>query len=84
MLGYGRGDRPCSRPWRCWCLVSSPRRGESLQSFEGEEDRAGPGPVGGELQRLAAGVAGELAGDVEDPVAQPFGLAHAVFAVETQ
>ena len=34
------------------------------------------------MQRDAAGVAGELAGDVEDAVAQSFGLAALVFAVE--
>jgi hypothetical protein len=32
----------------------------------------------------ASGVAGELAGDVEDPVAQPFGLAEPVFTVERE
>ena len=32
----------------------------------------------------SAGVAGELPGDVQDPVAQPFGLADPVLAVERE
>jgi hypothetical protein len=36
------------------------------------------------VQGEPAGVAGELAGDVQQPVAQSLGLAEAVFAVEEQ
>src|SRR5204862_4418402 len=64
-----------SRSARCW---------QRLDAFERLEDRAGPGPVGGEVKGVAAGVVGELAGDVQDPVAKPFGLAGAVFAVERE
>ena len=63
-------------------LLSQPGAGERLQALEAVEDRVGPGPVGGEVQGDAAGVAGELPGDVQDPVAQPFGLVEPVFAVE--
>lgn len=63
-------------------LVS--RWGERLEAFERLEDRAGPGPLGREVQRDPAGVAGELSGDVQDPVAQPFGFTGAVFAVECE
>jgi hypothetical protein len=49
--------------------------GECLEALEPVEDCVGPGPVGGEVERTAAGVAGQLPGDVQDPVAQPFGLA---------
>ena len=49
--------------------------GERLQALERAVDRCGPGPVGGEVQRGAAGVAGELSGDVQDAVAQPLGFA---------
>ena len=48
------------------------------------EDRGGPGPVGGEVQRELSGVAGELSGDVQDAVAQPLGLADLVLAVERE
>ena len=58
--------------------------GERSQAFEGAEDRCGPGPVGGEVQGDVAGVAGELPGDVQDAVAQPFGLADRVLAVERE
>ena len=58
--------------------------GERLEAFERAEDRAGPGPLGREVQRDPAGVAGELSGDVQDPVAQPFGFTGAVFAVERE
>jgi len=36
------------------------------------------------VQRKLAGVAGEAAGDVQQPVAQALGFADAVFAVEEQ
>lgn len=49
-----------------------------MEAFERLEDRAGPGPLGREVQRDPAGVAGELSGDVQDPVAQPFGFTGAV------
>jgi hypothetical protein len=58
-----------------WCSAGwLAIRRELLQAFERLEDRAGPGPVGGEVQGGAAGVAGELPGDVEDPVAKPLGF----------
>ena len=52
----------------------SAARGERLELLKRAKDRAGPGPVGGEVQRGPAGVAGELPGYVQDPVAQPLGL----------
>lgn len=60
---------------------SGGQRGEALERVG---DRGGPGPVGGQVQRELAGVAGELAGDVQQPVAQALGLADAVLAVEEQ
>ena len=62
----------------------SAARGERLELLERAEDRAGPGPVGGEVQRGPAGVAGELPGDVEDPVAQSLGFAEPVLALERE
>ena len=59
-------------------------RGERLEAFEGAQDRACPGPVGGEVQGRLAGVAGEVPGDVQEPVAQPFGLVELVLAVECE
>jgi hypothetical protein len=46
---------------------------ERLEVFERAEDGSARGPVGREVQRDEARVAGELAGDVQDPVAQPLG-----------
>jgi hypothetical protein len=45
--------------------------GERLEAFEGPEDRARPRPVGWEVEGDPAGVAGELPGDVQDPVVMP-------------
>jgi len=78
-------DRRCGRSSLCggrrgWSVV----RGERLEAFERLEDRGGPGPVGGEVERGAAGVAGELAGDVQDPVAKSLGLADLVLGVERE
>jgi hypothetical protein len=47
---------------------SGGQRGEAL---ERARDGAAPGPVGGQVQYEPAGVAGELAGDVQQPVAMP-------------
>jgi hypothetical protein len=58
--------------------------GERLEAFERAEDRLGPGPVGWEVQGVAPGVVGELACDVQDPVAQPLGLADVVLAIERE
>lgn len=68
-LGRGGGRR------------SGGQRGEALERLG---DGGGPGPVGGQVQRQLAGVAGELAGDVQQPVAQSLGLADGMFAVEEQ
>ena len=58
--------------------------GQAGEAFERRGDGGGPGPVGGQVQRELAGVAGELAGDVQQPVAQVLGLADAVLAIEAQ
>ena len=55
-----------------------------MESFEGAEDCLGPGPVGWEVQGGAPGVAGELPGDVQDPVAKPLGLTDPMLAVERE
>ena len=60
---------------------SGGQRGEALERLR---DGGGPGPVGGQVQRELAGVAGEAAGDVQQPVAQALGFADAVLAVEEQ
>jgi hypothetical protein len=60
-------------------LRSGGQRGEALEC---PRDGGGPGPVGGQVQRELAGVAGEFAGDVEQSVAQPLGLADGVLAVK--
>jgi hypothetical protein len=57
---------------------------QRVQALEGAQDRAGPGPVGGEMQRGAACMAGELPGDVQDAVTKALGLGDAVLAVEGQ
>jgi hypothetical protein len=56
--------------------------GERAESLECVEDRVGPGPVGGEVQCGASGVAGDLSGDVQDAVAQPLWFCDGVLAVE--
>jgi hypothetical protein len=71
LSGLGRGGG-----WR-----SGGQRGEALERVR---DGGRPGPVGGQVQRELAGVAGELAGDVQQPVAQSLGLADGMFAVEEQ
>lgn len=50
-------------------LVSRVR--DRLEASECAEDRVDPRPVGGQVEGHASSVAGELAGDVEDPVAMP-------------
>ena len=55
-----------------------------MEAAEGVEDRGGPGPVGGEVKRVAAGVAGEVAGDVQDPVAQSFGFADSMLVLQAE
>src|SRR5204863_935587 len=72
-------DRRCGRSLLWWSrLAGLAVRWEGLEAFEGVEDRTGPGPVGWEVKGVAAGVVGELPGDVQDPVAQPFGFADPV------
>lgn len=66
--------------WPVWSAV----RWEGLEVLEGLEDGAGPKPVGGEMQGDPGGVAGELRGHVQDPVAQPSRLADLLFAVERE
>ncbi len=56
-------------------------RWERLEAFERAEDRGDPGPVGGEVQGGAPGVAGEWT-DVGITVSQPLGLTELVLAVE--
>lgn len=56
--------------------------GQRLQALEGARDRAGPGPVGGEVQRDPSGMLGKLPGDVQDAITQPLGFAGLVFTVE--
>jgi len=58
--------------------------GERGEAFEGAHDRGGPGPVGGQVQGAASGVAGELGGDVQQPLTQAFGFTDLVFAVQEQ
>ena len=58
------------------------RRRGAVEALERVEDRAGPGPVGGEVQGGLSGVAGDLPGDVQDAVAQPLGFCDGVLAVE--
>ncbi len=55
-----------------------------MQALECPQDRAAAGPVGGEVQGGASGVAGDLPGEVQGAVAQPLGFAGGVLAVEGQ
>jgi hypothetical protein len=57
---------------------------ERVEAFERAGDRAGSGPVGGQMQCGLAGVAGELSGDVQDAVAQALGFGELVLAVERE
>lgn len=61
VFGAGRG---CESAWG----------GKRLEALERVQDRVSPGPVRGEVKCVAARVSGEVAGDVQDPVAQAFGL----------
>ena len=57
---------------------------ERVEALERAEDRGGPGPVSGEVQRRCPGVTGQLSGDVQDPVTEPLGLCEPVLAVERE
>jgi hypothetical protein len=58
--------------------------GQRGEAFERAGDGGAPGPVGGQVQREPAGVAGQAAGDMQQAVAQSLGLAGGVVAVEEQ
>ena len=71
-------------------IEPKPHGGGNVRAFDGEADarlrqavRDEPDATLEELGR-AAGVAGELSDDMQDPVAQPLELADAVLAVERQ
>ena len=57
---------------------------ERAQAGERVEERFAPGPAARQVEAQPAGVAGEPAGDVEEPVAQPLGLAAGELAVEQE
>jgi hypothetical protein len=57
---------------------------ERAQALEGCEELLAPGPAARQVQTELAGVAGEPAGDVEEPVAEPFGFAAGELAAEQQ
>src|SRR5215212_10372971 len=71
--------------WRC-DRVGGPAlaggRWECREALEGGGQLARPGPVAVEVQDRLAGVEGEAAGDVQQPVAQPLGLAASELAVD--
>ena len=64
--------------------AGQPGAGSAWRRLNAWRIALGPGPVGREVQGDSAGVAGELPGDVQDPVAQPLGLADLVLAVERE
>ena len=64
---------------RCRAQVCRRRRRTSV---EGGDEVGGPGPGGGEAESGASSGAGDLAGGVEQAVAQPFGFGPGEVAVE--
>ena len=58
--------------------------GSAFEAAERNREVVGPGPVVLEAQRCGAGVEGEAAGDVQQPVAQSLGLATGEFARQQQ
>jgi hypothetical protein len=55
---------------------------EELHAVERGREVGGPGPVGGETKPGAAAGAGDLAGGMEEAVAEPFGFGPGEVAVK--
>src|SRR5215218_4522707 len=84
----GRSTRPMRRRVRreSWSRSWRSARGwrERGEPREGGGELVGPGPVAIEVQDRLAGVEGEAAGDVQQPVAQALGFAAGELAVEAE
>src|SRR3954454_5174824 len=84
----GSGDRGRGRErWLIVCLSagrSASGGWERVELLEGGEQFRGPWPVVLEAQMSAAAVERESRGDVQQSVAEPFGLGLGEFAVEQQ
>jgi len=84
--GRRRHRRLAAASLPCCEFVGAPRRlwrwGNCLEGLEGDPERLAPRPSAREVQAQAAGVAGEPACDVEEPVAQQLRLAAGELAEE--
>ena len=63
-------------------LVAQQSAGIDRRRVNAAASAVGPGPVAVELELGAAAVADDLAGDVQQPVAQPFGFGVGELAVK--
>src|SRR5438552_14048760 len=55
---------------------------DELDPFEGGDELGDPGPAGGKAKPGASATAADLAGGVEQAVAEPFGFGPGEFTVE--